>query len=116
VRRVLTRSQETARVLGIGASVACGLIARARADEASSGRQVALALRQAEPSHQKRISLSETVSPSFEAEERHETSIPGIYAGGDLVTPRQAAVIAAASGMQAAAMLNHELAIDLAAG
>jgi thioredoxin reductase len=43
-----------------------------------------------------------------------ETSIPGIYAAGDLVTPQQAAIVAAASAMQAAAALNHELSVELA--
>jgi thioredoxin reductase len=43
-----------------------------------------------------------------------ETSIPGIYAGGDLATPVQGAILAAASGMLAAARLNHALTIDLA--
>lgn len=38
-----------------------------------------------------------------------ETSVPGIYAAGDLTTRMQAAVAAAATGMQAAAMLTHEL-------
>lgn len=37
------------------------------------------------------------------------TSMPGVYAAGDLTTPMQAALIAAAAGMQAAAALNHEL-------
>ena len=45
---------------------------------------------------------------------RRETSRPGIYAGGDLVTPMQAAIVAAASAMHAAASLNHELTIELA--
>ena len=45
---------------------------------------------------------------------RGETSVPGIYAAGDLVTPRQSAVLAAASGAIAAAMLNHELTLELA--
>jgi thioredoxin reductase len=47
-------------------------------------------------------------------EMRRETSIPGIYAGGDLVTPMQGAILAAASGTHAAAMLNHELTVELA--
>ncbi|HEU4539016.1 MAG TPA: NAD(P)/FAD-dependent oxidoreductase, partial [Polyangiaceae bacterium] len=34
-----------------------------------------------------------------------ETSVPGVYAGGDLQTRMQGAIVAAASGMQAAAML-----------
>jgi thioredoxin reductase len=43
-----------------------------------------------------------------------ETSVPGIYAGGDLITPFQAAVLAAASGTRAAASLNHALTVELA--
>jgi thioredoxin reductase len=42
------------------------------------------------------------------------TSIPGIYAAGDLVTPAQGALIAAASGMMTAAMINHSLSSELA--
>lgn len=44
-----------------------------------------------------------------------QTSTPGIYAAGDLVTAAQRALGAAASGMHAAAMLNHELTMELAA-
>jgi thioredoxin reductase len=43
-----------------------------------------------------------------------ETSIAGIYAAGDLTTRGQAAVLAAAAGMQAAAAINAELTADLA--
>jgi thioredoxin reductase len=43
-----------------------------------------------------------------------QTSIPGIYAAGDLVTPAQGAILAASSAAFAAAMLNHELTIELA--
>lgn len=43
-----------------------------------------------------------------------QTSRPGIYAAGDLVTPVQSAVLAAAAGMRTAAMLNHELTAELA--
>jgi thioredoxin reductase len=42
-----------------------------------------------------------------------ETSIPGIYAAGDLATRGQAAILAAATGMQAAAAINAELTADL---
>jgi thioredoxin reductase len=42
-----------------------------------------------------------------------ETSIAGIYAAGDLTTRGQAAVLAAAAGMQAAAAINAELTADL---
>ncbi len=38
-----------------------------------------------------------------------ETSVPGIYAAGDLTTRMQAAIAAAAGGMQAAAAINAEL-------
>lgn len=45
---------------------------------------------------------------------KRETSVPGVYAAGDLTTRMQAAIVAAASGMQAAAMINADLAMDLA--
>jgi thioredoxin reductase len=40
---------------------------------------------------------------------RRETSIPGVFAAGDSTTRMQAAIAAAASGMQAAAVMNVEL-------
>jgi thioredoxin reductase len=46
---------------------------------------------------------------------RRETSIAGIYAAGDLTTRGQAAILGAATGMQAAAAINGELAMELAA-
>jgi thioredoxin reductase len=46
---------------------------------------------------------------------KRETSVPGIYAAGDLATRMQAAIVAAASGMHAAAMINLELTMELAA-
>ena len=42
---------------------------------------------------------------------RRETSIPGIYAAGDLTSRMQAAIFAAASGTHAAAMLNFDLTV-----
>ncbi|CAN5905306.1 hypothetical protein BH11MYX2_BH11MYX2_17400 [soil metagenome] len=42
------------------------------------------------------------------------TSVPGIYASGDLTTRMQGAVIAAASGAHTASMLNMELTVELA--
>lgn len=48
-------------------------------------------------------------------DEGRQTSIPGIYAAGDLATPMQSAILAAAAGMQAAAKINHELTAELAA-
>jgi thioredoxin reductase len=46
-------------------------------------------------------------------ETERETSTPGIYAAGDLVSSAQAAVLAAASGMQAAASINRALTTEL---
>jgi thioredoxin reductase len=51
----------------------------------------------------------------IQVSEMHETSKPGIYAGGDLITPVQGAALAAASGMRAAATLNHSLTAEMAA-
>jgi thioredoxin reductase len=45
---------------------------------------------------------------------KRETSVPGIYAAGDLTTRMQGAIIAAAAGTQAATMINAELTMDLA--
>lgn len=44
-----------------------------------------------------------------------QSSVPGIYAAGDLTTMQQGAVMAAAAGARAAAMLNHELTMALVA-
>lgn len=43
-----------------------------------------------------------------------ETSRPGVHAAGDLITPVQGAILAAASGTRAAAALNHALTAELA--
>jgi thioredoxin reductase len=43
-----------------------------------------------------------------------ETSRAGVHAAGDLVTPIQAAIVAAAAGTRAAAALNHSLSAELA--
>ena len=40
------------------------------------------------------------------------TSVPGVYAAGDMVHPTHAIIVAAASGTTAAAMLNHELIME----
>ena len=47
-------------------------------------------------------------------EATRETSIPGIYAAGDLTTSVQAAVLAAAAGTRAAATLNYALTAEMA--
>jgi len=43
---------------------------------------------------------------------RFETSAPGIFAAGDLTSRLQAAIVAAAQGMQAAASVNVDLALE----
>ena len=43
---------------------------------------------------------------------RRETSKPGIYASGDLTTRMQGAIMAAAAGTQAAAMINLDLMME----
>lgn len=47
-------------------------------------------------------------------DEQRQTSVPGIYAAGDLTTMVQAAALAAAAGLHAAAMVNHGLTLELA--
>lgn len=44
-----------------------------------------------------------------------ETSLPGVFAAGDLIVAAQSALGAASSSMYAAAMINHELVMELAA-
>lgn len=48
-------------------------------------------------------------------EATRETSVPGVHAAGDLLTSAQSAVLAAASGMQAAAAVNLSLAMEMPA-
>ncbi|MEZ4408479.1 MAG: NAD(P)/FAD-dependent oxidoreductase [Polyangiales bacterium] len=43
-----------------------------------------------------------------------QTSRPGVYAGGDLLTMRQGALLGASAGALAAYSLNHELTMELA--
>ena len=70
---------------------------------------------------QRQVSLVSALGLTLDAQgfvqvhELHrETSRRGIYAAGDLTTRGQSAVLAAASGMMAAAALNHELTVELA--
>ena len=44
---------------------------------------------------------------------KRETSVPGIYAAGDLTTRMQGAILAASLGTQTAAMINVELTMEL---
>jgi thioredoxin reductase len=43
---------------------------------------------------------------------QRETSVPGIYAAGDLTTPVQGAIASASEGLMAAAMANHSLNLE----
>ncbi len=45
-------------------------------------------------------------------DEMGQTSVPGVYAAGDMVSPMHAVIAAAASGTKAAAMMNHELIME----
>lgn len=45
--------------------------------------------------------------------EMGQTSVPGVYAAGDMVSPMHAVIVAAASGTKAAAMMNHKLIMGL---
>lgn len=44
---------------------------------------------------------------------RRETSVPGVYAAGDLTTRMQGAILGAASGTHAATVINAELTMEL---
>ena len=45
--------------------------------------------------------------------ENGKTSVDGVYAAGDLTTRMQAAIVSAAAGTVAAAMLNHDLTVEM---
>jgi thioredoxin reductase len=69
---------------------------------------------------QRQVALVQALGPALDPGgyvqvEEQRTSIPGIYAAGDLATPKQSAILAAAAGMNAAAMLNLELSAEPAA-
>lgn len=46
------------------------------------------------------------------ADEMGRTSVPGVFAAGDMAFPMHAVIVAAASGTKAAAMLNHDLIME----
>ncbi len=46
------------------------------------------------------------------ADEMGRTSVPGVYAAGDMTNPMSAVIVAAASGTKAAAVMNHELVME----
>ena len=116
------RNRLLAANVGIeGASVArlVGSGQQLEAVELADGRRVACEALLMHPP-QKQVELVRGLGVSLDDEGfvktdpmTRETSIPGIYAAGDLTTRAQAAVLAAAAGMQAAAVINAELTTDL---
>lgn len=118
------RQQLTAAGVRLELSPVTRLIGRGRqleAVELASGERVACEVLFAHPPQQQ-VALIRELGVALDAEGfvqvdplRRETSIPGIYAGGDLTTRMQAAIFAAASGTHAAAMLNLDLTLDLSA-
>jgi thioredoxin reductase len=88
--------------------------------EFTDGRPLPLEVLFARP-RQRQVAVVESLGLALDPagyvkvdETRGETSIPGIYAAGDLASPVQGAILAAASGMRVAALLNHALTIELA--
>lgn len=107
---------ETAAVTRLGASASGAL----EAVELADGTRVPCDALFAHPP-QKQVELVRALGLALEDDGcvrvdpmKRETSVPGIYAGGDLTTRAQAAVSAAASAVQAAAMINFELTLELA--
>ncbi|MEM0962371.1 MAG: NAD(P)/FAD-dependent oxidoreductase [Bacteroidota bacterium] len=55
------------------------------------------------------LDLARTDAGHVQVDESMRTSVPGVWACGDMTTPMQAVQMAAASGFTAAAFLNHDL-------
>lgn len=117
--RVTVEPRRIKRLVG---SSSAPMTSKLAAVELEDGASIPLETIFARPP-QKQVSIVEslvlrglTLDPQgfVQVSDHRETSIPGIFAGGDLITPMQSAIIAAAAGMQAAAFLNHELTVELA--
>lgn len=115
------RAQLRAADIAVEDSPVRGLVARdgqLAAIELASGRTVACEALFVQPP-QRQVAFVAALGLAVEESYlkidpvTRETSRPGIYASGDLTTRMQSAIIAAASGMQTAAMLNLELSADL---
>lgn len=63
-----------------------------------------------------RLGLSLDEMGFVKVNELQQTSLPGIYAAGDLITMKQGAMVAASSGAMAAYGMNHELTMSAALG
>jgi thioredoxin reductase len=86
--------------------------------ELASGARIACDVLFAHPPQQQ-VGLVKALGVALDADGfvqvdpmRRETSVPGIYAGGDLSSRTQGAIFAAAAGTHAAAMLNLDLSLD----
>lgn len=114
------------RLAGAGVPVEEGRIARLSGSaghlelvELADGGRLPLDVLFARPP-QRQVALVQSLGLALDAgryvqvDEHRQTSVPGIYAAGDLTTSVQSAILAAAAGMQAAAMINHELTVELA--
>jgi pyruvate/2-oxoglutarate dehydrogenase complex dihydrolipoamide dehydrogenase (E3) component len=101
VRLVARQNRLAAVELANGTSVACEVLLSHPAQ------------RQVELVRALGVALDEDGYVRVDAMKR-ETTVPGIYAAGDLTTRMQTAIFAAAAGVQAAAMLNVELTMELA--
>jgi thioredoxin reductase len=93
---------------------------RLEAIELSNGTRIACELLFAHPP-QHQVDLVRALGVALDSDGfvqvdpmSRQTSVAGVFAAGDLTTRMQAAIAAAASGMQAAAMMNHELSMELA--
>ena len=109
--KVAIESGALARLVGTGHQL--------EAVELADGRRIACDVLLTHPP-QKQIELVRALGVALDDEGfvktdpmTRETSIPGIYAAGDLTTRGQAAVLAAAAGMQAATAINAELTAEL---
>jgi len=91
---------------------------RLKAVELSDGRRVACDVLFAHPP-QHQIELVRALGVALDADGfvqvdpmMRVTSVPGVYAAGDLTTRMQGAILAAASGAHAAAMINMDLSMS----
>lgn len=124
--RVDVGAEDRARLDEVGIHLEAGPIARLsgsggtlEAVAMSDGRRVACDALFAHPP-QRQVSLVQSLAVDLDEggfvradPMTRETSVPGIYAGGDLATPMQAATMAAAVGMQAASMINMDVVMEV---
>jgi thioredoxin reductase len=109
---------ETRRVRGLVARAGDGAHGdHLEAVELEDGTRVAREVLFAHPPQRQtelvqRLGLALDEQGFVRVDARQETSIPGIYAAGDLTTPMQAAIVSAAAGCTAAAMMNHALNLE----